>query len=222
MAVGLSLALAVVLVATGGASSGSTFAWYVALPLVGTAAGILVVAACVRVAPASLFDSRPLGVAVTASYLPHLAGVVAAVSVGLAMLAMPAVRLQPWSQAAVDGISVSTATLLAAFAWAAGIRGLVAWLANRISALREREAAYSEESAARMEELESSQQRIVRAQESLRKATAEALHGPVQSRLLLASHRLAQASGTVPGDAAPAVQKARALIDGVIGMTCPQ
>ncbi len=107
---------------------------------------------------------------------------------------------------------------MAVFAWATGIWGLAAWLANRISALREREAAYRAESVARLEELEEPRQRIVGAQESLRKATAEALHGPVQNRLLLASRRLAQAAGAAQGDAAPAVQQARALIDGVISM----
>lgn len=218
MAGALSLAFTVALVAAGGAPSGVTFAWYIALPLVGAAAGILVVTAWVRLAPTHLFDSRSLGVALAASYLPHMVAAVAAVSVALALMTTLPDRLQPLSQASIDGMTSSTATLLAVLAWAVGIWGLAAWLANRISALREREATYRAESSARLEDLEESRQRIVGAQESLRKATAEALHGPVQNRLLLASHRLSQAAGAVQGDAAPAVQEARALIDGVISM----
>jgi signal transduction histidine kinase len=65
--------------------------------------------------------------------------------------------------------------------------------------------------------LQNSRRRIVQAQEELRKEVAEQLHGPVQSRLLVASHWLLSAQkalGTNPDGAAEYVNKAAQLIKG--------
>ena len=97
MAVALACAVPVAIIATGQFLSAAAFAGYIALPVVGTAAGLLVVTTWVRLAPARFLDSWSLGVAMAASYLPHLAGVVVAVSAGVALMTALPDRLQPMS-----------------------------------------------------------------------------------------------------------------------------
>ena len=66
------------------------------------------------------------------------------------------------------------------------------------------------------EELGLSRRRIVHAQEQLRKAVAQQLHGPVQNRLLVATHWLHEAQGNMGADldkCAEHLAKAANLID---------
>jgi signal transduction histidine kinase len=134
--------------------------------------------------------------------------------VALGLLTLLPDRLQPLP----DGIFGAPSAVLAVFGWAAGLWCLAAWLSNRVSALRERESMYRAESAVRMTELEESRKRIVGAQEALRKEAADALHGPVQSRLVLASHRIRQALKGASEEDMGRIQEAGALIDDVINM----
>ena len=68
------------------------------------------------------------------------------------------------------------------------------------------------------EQLEHSRRRIVHAQEQLRKAVAEQLHGPVQNRLLVASHWLHSARQDMPpgtGACAENLDRAAQLLDDI-------
>ena len=66
------------------------------------------------------------------------------------------------------------------------------------------------------EQLAHSRRRVVNSQEDLRKAVAQQLHGPVQNRLLVATHWLRTAQdniGAVTGETAEKISKAAHLID---------
>lgn len=88
-------------------------------------------------------------------------------------------------------------------------------LAVALNQMSLRLAQRSAELRGAIRELQESRRRIVQGQEELRRDIAEHLHGPVQSRLLVASHWLSTAQNaldTNPGDAAEYIGKAAQLI----------
>lgn len=174
--------------------------------------GLAIVWLLFRLIPVSAYSPASPARSLAASYCPVFFGAAIGSAVSSALRHLPVMQFDAhvprlWQD--------SVLIISAALAWV-----FLAMLANRLTDRQERATLYRNHLTGQIAEVSRSRLRIVLAQERVKQAVAEQLHGPIQTQLWLLSERLREASdliGVSPGEVrtvlAQAGDKLAALVE---------